>query len=95
MGGRGRSFAFIELNIIVLMAGPLLSTLLVELWYNCAAGEVGEFFFCFGICSVDNNLGEPIYPYLSFNKDLSAFLEQNRICSKMNHDKAKTHLVGK
>lgn len=77
------------------MAGPLLSTLLVELSYSYAAGEVGEFFSSAGICSLEDNLGEPMYRYLSFNMDLSVFLEQSRVCSKMNHDKEKIHLAGK
>lgn len=40
-------------------------------------------------------LGEPMHWYLSFNKDLSAFFKQIKVCSKMNDDKAKIHLLGK
>lgn len=76
--GGGGSFAFIELNIIVLMAGPLLSTLSVELWYSYAAGEISEFFFCAGICSLENNLEEPVYRYLVLIRICLLFLSKLR-----------------
>lgn len=88
-------FAFIELNIIVLMAAPLLSALLVRLWYNYASGKVNELFFHAGIHDLKNNLEEPMCQYLSLGWDVCAFLKQIRVFFKMKHEKGNTPLVGK
>lgn len=48
------------LNYTSLMAAPLLSALLVRLWYNYASGKVGELFFHAGIYDLKNNLEESV-----------------------------------
>lgn len=76
--------------------GRAISVILVELWYNYVAQKAGKFFLCDGMCNLKNNLGKPMYwYYLSFNKNLSVFLEKIRVYSKVNDNKAKIQLVGK
>lgn len=75
-----KKIAFIELNITVLMAEPLLSGLLLSLWYSYSSGKVNEFFFHAGIYDLTNNLEEPMCQYLSLDRDVRAFLKQIRVC---------------
>lgn len=77
------------------MAAPLLSALLVRLWYNYTSGKADELFVHAGVYDSKSNLGEPVCQYLSLDRDVCAFLKQIRVCCKMKREKGNTPLAGK